>query len=35
MEENGVVSLTYPYTSTAITREIDSTELTTKMYVKS
>lgn len=35
MEENGIVSLTYPYTSTAITREIDSTELTTKMYVKS
>lgn len=33
-ETEGYLSLTYPYTTNNILREIDSTELVTKMYIK-
>ena len=32
-EEQGYMSLTYPYSSTRISRNMDSTDLTTKLYV--
>ena len=34
-EEAGVIDLTYPYNTNNITREMDSTDLITKMYVQS
>ena len=34
-EENGCISLTYPYTSKSVSREIDSSEITTQLYVQS
>lgn len=34
-EENHKLSLTYPYTSSSISREIDSMDIVTKMYVQS
>lgn len=33
-EENGHMDLTYPYHTSEITREMDSTELTTKLFVR-
>jgi len=34
-EQNGVIDITYPYDTSAITREMDGTELTTKLFIKS
>ena len=35
MEELGAIDITYPYDTSAITREMDGTELTTKLFIKS
>jgi len=32
-EEHGIIDLTYPYTTNEVTREMDSTDIITKMYV--
>ena len=34
-EQNGVIDITYPYDTSTITREMDGTELTTKLFIKS
>lgn len=34
LNENNVVSFTYPYATKSITREMDSTDVVTKMYVR-
>ena len=34
-ENNGFIDITYPYSTSSITREMDSTELTTKLFIKS
>ena len=34
-EDLGIISFTYPYTSKSVTRELDSTDIITKMYVTS
>lgn len=33
-EKDGIMGINYPYSSTSITRELDSTDLTTKLFVK-
>ena len=33
-EEHGIIDLTYPYTTNEVTREMDSTDIITKMYVQ-
>ena len=33
-EENGTLDITYPYSTSSVSRQMDSTDLITKMYVK-
>jgi len=35
MNEDNVVDFTYPYDSEKVSREMDSTEIVTKMFVRS